>query len=75
MSRNLAAAMAFDMDFLDDASAVTPSSAMVRVRDGRMRSVDVARLAWPDENTAAGVTKWPISTAVARFAVAKSGDT
>ncbi|MGZ0187441.1 MAG: hypothetical protein ACKVH0_05460 [Alphaproteobacteria bacterium] len=55
MSQNSVAAFAFDIGALDDATAITPSSAMVRGRDGRMRSVDVARLVWPDENATAGV--------------------
>jgi len=56
MSRDIATAIAFDVEFLNDASAMTPSSAAVHGRgDGRMRSVDVARLVWPDENVSAGV--------------------
>jgi hypothetical protein len=51
-----AAAVAFDLDELDQApvrkSAVR---AMVRGRDGAMRSVDTARLAWPNAAQEIGV--------------------
>ena len=43
-----AAAAAFDLDELDQAPPVRRSAvgAMVRGRDGSMRAVDTARLAW-----------------------------
>lgn len=55
MRASLAAALNIDVDAMDDSGAQTPESAMVRGRDGRLRSVDVARLAWPDDRVAAGV--------------------
>ena len=55
MRRSPAVAMSYDLNAFDDAMRQTPASAVVRGRDGRMRAVDVARLAWPDDNAAAGV--------------------
>ena len=54
MSRAFAA-LAFDLDDFEDMNAPAAESAMVRGRDGRLRAVDVARLAWPDERASAGV--------------------
>jgi len=54
MSRAFAA-LAFDMDAFDDMDAPAAEAALVRGRDGRLRPVDVARLAWPDERASAGV--------------------
>ena len=43
-----AAAVAFDLDELDQATMRRPAvRALVRCRDGAMRAVDTARLAWP----------------------------
>lgn len=54
-----AAAIAFDLDGFDDFDdqpvPMTASVALVRGRDGTLRSVDVARLAWPDDTAEAGV--------------------
>ena len=49
------AAMAFDLSVLDDQNPTQAESALVRGRDGRLRPVDVARLAWPDDNDYVGV--------------------
>jgi len=56
LSRGLAAAVGFDMNTFDeDGEAPSLASAYVRGRDGRLRAVDVARLAWPDGAATAGV--------------------
>ena len=55
MSRDLAAALSMDLDAFDVTLSDAPSSAYVRGRDGALRAVDVARLAWPDATSAAGV--------------------
>lgn len=55
MTDALAAALNIDLDAYEDAGCAGPSQAMVRGQDGRLRSVDVARLAWPDDGAAAGV--------------------
>lgn len=55
MTAKFAAALNIDLDAFEDRGSNSPSRAMVRGRDGRLRSVDVARLAWPDERAAAGV--------------------
>lgn len=54
MSRGLAATT-FDFEQFEDSERASPASAMVRGADGRMMQVDIARLAWPDEDAAAGV--------------------
>ncbi len=54
--RRSIAALSIDMDAFDDtAGSAAPASALVRGRDGRLRALDVARLAWPDEDATAGV--------------------
>lgn len=55
-SRFGAAAVAFDLDELDQ-TPVRKSAvrAMVRGRDGAMRAVDTARLAWPSAAEEVGV--------------------
>lgn len=55
MSSKIAAALNIDLDAFETRGSTSPSRAVVRGRDGRMQSVDVARLAWPDERAAAGV--------------------
>lgn len=51
-----AAAVAFDLDALDQAPARRSAvRAMVRGRDGSMRAVDTARLAWPSSAEEVGV--------------------
>lgn len=55
MSDSLTAALGIDFSAFEDSDQTTPSSAMVRGRDGRLHAVDVARLAWPDETSTAGV--------------------
>ena len=51
-----AAAVAFDLDELDQAPMRRPAvRAMVRGRDGAMRAVDTARLAWPSSAEKVGV--------------------
>lgn len=55
MTNKIAAAINIDLDAYETRGSNAPSRAMVRGRDGRMRAVDVARLAWPDDRAAAGV--------------------
>ena len=51
-----AAAVAFDLDDLDQALVLRSAvRAMVRGRDGTMRAVDTARLAWPSSAEEVGV--------------------
>ncbi len=51
-----AAAVAFDLDDLDQAPVLRSAvRAMVRGRDGTMRAVDTARLAWPSSAEEVGV--------------------
>jgi|GEM_PF-1536015 len=52
-----AAAAAFDLDELDQVQPVRRSAvrAMVRGRDGALRAVDTARLAWPSSAEEVGV--------------------
>ena len=54
MTRSIAA-LTLDLDAYDDLESLSPAVAYVRGRDGALRSVDVARLAWPDDRAAAGV--------------------
>lgn len=57
MSRSIAAALSLDFELDDDGDChvLSPEAAMVRGRDGVLRAVDIARLAWPDETATAGV--------------------
>lgn len=55
MSRRYAQAMAYDAESFEDEAPTAPERALIRCRDGVLRAVDVARLAWPDETAAAGV--------------------
>lgn len=47
--------LAIDLSTFEDTPSSTPQRAVVRGRDGRLRAIDIARLAWPDNKSDAGV--------------------
>ena len=42
-------ALAIDFSHFEDAPISTPRSAVVRGRDGKLRAIDIARVAWTED--------------------------